>query len=486
MLLVSFQTKHFLFWVGIFIIVFGTYFAYNRITADVFTSPNYSQLDISENAVVTLNGQDISSSLTPGFFGDMDTFFYQIYNAPGRYIGDVTLVVNLPDNLSADLVKIEPIITYTSIPKANVATQGNKIIILGYGLDSQALFSLKLLIPKGYLDFPLGRLAGGFLQSQAILFWIVISAFLPTMTFFVLFKKLREQAKIRRSTQVNYKLSELPGMANPAVVAVLYNGKITSRAISAFVLQMANKGLLEIVFKNDHFSFARFGQQTKEFKDANLEPAEKALISKIFKDTGFKSSDEDVQFRITHRLFSDKIATFYYLIYDEAFSLGYFNQTPHLTHKKWRNGGLAVFFSGILGATLALLFAPVNLFWLWLGLVVAGGIIIKNSSQINYLSPKGLETLRKWKALKNYLTNPIAFTNQNNTDKIFTRFLPFALAMGVEEEWVQRFREVSVDVPEWYVCLDQEVTIKNFSQNLLNLLNWLSSAFTFIKDPRVE
>ena len=486
MLLVTFQTKHFLFWVGIFILVFGTYFAYNRITADVLTSPNRSELNINKNSAVTFNGQDISGSLSPGFFGEKDIFFYQIYNAPGEYIGDITLAVNLPEDLAAELVKIEPIITYTSIPKANVATQGNQIVITGRELNSQALFSVKLLIPKGYIDFPISRLISGFLQSQAILFWIVVSAFLPIMTFFILYKKLREQQKIRKSVQVNYELAELPGMANPAVVAVLNDGKITPRAISAFLLQMANKGLLEIVFKDDHFSFARYGQMTKDFKDANLEPAEKVLISKIFKDTGFKSSDEDIQLRITHRLFSDKIATFYFLVYEEAYSMGYFNQAPHLTHKKWRNIGLTIFFTGILGAVAVLLWAPVGLVFFWIGLVIAGALVVKNSARINNLSPKGLEILKKWKAFKNYLVNSTPLKNKNQSKNVFSRYLPFALALGAEEEWVQRFREVSVDVPEWYVCLDQEVTMKNFSQNLLNLLNWLSSAFTFIKDPRVE
>jgi hypothetical protein len=34
--------------------------------------------------------------------------------------------------------------------------------------------------------------------------------------------------------------------------------------------------------------------------------------------------------------------------------------------------------------------------------------------------------------------------------EVFDRYLPYAVAMGVEREWVRRFHDLAIPAPEWY------------------------------------
>ena len=188
---------------------------------------------------------------------------------------------------------------------------------------------------------------------------------------------------------------------------------------------MAKKGLLEIIFKDNGFVFGRLKALNKNI---TLEPAEKVLLSKLFRGVNYKANEGEVRWRFAHRLFSQKIALFYYLLYHEAFEKGLFVQEPSALHRHYRKWGLIFFFGGLLGVFLSWLWQMPNLVILWFSVMLAGVLVIKLSPRINFLSRYGLEELKSWLAFRNFLTSKRLFKQQDS--QILFDYLPFAVALS--------------------------------------------------------
>jgi uncharacterized membrane protein len=63
---------------------------------------------------------------------------------------------------------------------------------------------------------------------------------------------------------------------------------------------------------------------------------------------------------------------------------------------------------------------------------------------------KGSGEKAKWMAFYRYLKEMGEFRDQAAGAEIFERFLPYAIAFGVEKEWTSRFTALGVVAPVWY------------------------------------
>src|SRR5690606_17925407 len=66
-------------------------------------------------------------------------------------------------------------------------------------------------------------------------------------------------------------------------------------------------------------------------------------------------------------------------------------------------------------------------------------------------SKKGAEEAAKWIAFREYLENIEKYADLDNVAKDFDRYLPYAVAFGLEKSWIRRFSKVSATpIPSWY------------------------------------
>jgi hypothetical protein len=493
MLLVSVRKKHLIFWLILLIVSVGLWVGYNKILAEVVPlSPAggvwSQQLTITSQARADLGDKDISFALEPGISEDQtDGFFYKFLDNSGVSFSRLELTIILPDDLQADLVKVQPVLAYTDLPEVIVKKEGNQITVTGYQLGPQALFSLNMSIPRGYLSFPWYKTAWQFVKNQRVSFWLGISILLPLTALISFLVITNQQRRLKKQLKTEKQISRPPSQLSPAVVDIIFHNRVTPRAIASSLVDMANRGLIEIVFKDDRFSFSRLGLKAKQAGEgANLEPAEKVILSKLFRGEKFLAEEGEIRFRVAHRLFSNKIALFYYLLYHQAFEKGLFIQEPAGVHRHYRNWGLVIFFSGVAGLIISLLFIPASMALPWLGMVLAGVLFLRLSSRISFLSTAGLKELSRWMAFRNYLTSSQPLGGHLAEKKLLFDYLPYAIALDCEREWLVRFRDKTFSPPAWYVTFGSTVTRQSFGDSLLSLLRWLSESLTYAKDPSVE
>jgi hypothetical protein len=65
-------------------------------------------------------------------------------------------------------------------------------------------------------------------------------------------------------------------------------------------------------------------------------------------------------------------------------------------------------------------------------------------------TPEGAEAAAKWNAFKRYLDDIEKYEKLDEAKGVFDKFLPFAVAFGLERSWVNKFAAVNAPMPEWY------------------------------------
>jgi hypothetical protein len=65
-------------------------------------------------------------------------------------------------------------------------------------------------------------------------------------------------------------------------------------------------------------------------------------------------------------------------------------------------------------------------------------------------TPQGVQEQGRWEAFRNYLRDLERYQDLNTARDTFERFLPYAVALGVERDWVRRFRDLQLPGPTWY------------------------------------
>ncbi|HJW27656.1 MAG TPA: hypothetical protein VJ508_00220, partial [Saprospiraceae bacterium] len=98
-----------------------------------------------------------------------------------------------------------------------------------------------------------------------------------------------------------------------------------------------------------------------------------------------------------------------------------------------------VFADFVLGIVLA--FIGLGFF----GLVMAGA-----SSAMPVKTRHGTEMKAAWLAFKRYLENISKYTKLEEATDQFDKYLPYAIAFGLDRSWINTFTRVNTPIPYWY------------------------------------
>jgi hypothetical protein len=208
-------------------------------------------------------------------------------------------------------------------------------------------------------------------------------------------------------------------------------------------------------------------------------------MDKIFLPKQKKVDNVDVEERIARHIFSRKIALVFLDIYNDGGHLGFFKDNPFYIHLKFRMIGILTFFVGLLGYIIFAVFYPDPKFvlFLWIALIIFGMTIVNLAPSLTGFSEKGKSERDEWVKFRNFLAEPSLIEGY---DDYFERYLPYAIAMGVEAEWAARFASANFIMPKWYDYYGELAGIENFARSFLPVLQILSNELTASSDPLVR
>lgn len=457
--------------------------------------PNYStisqenlNIEVKENGKVLINGKSSPGALK------IYPEYYEVrilaLDNPGSFISSFRATMNLPADVSYDQIEqiiygVHGVSSYRTnfLPPKTLIYEADNIA-------SQATLSIVARLPKSILTPPLSKVIIYNLTNVPAPIYLGIAIALPILTFIIMLVMVIK----RRKDQILYlgvsPINKPPDKTPPAVAGVLIDGQVGTREITATIISLACRGYIYITRKGNYFSFGkRKGIDYSDLeKNKDLRLFEKILLSKIFEPGSYRSTREDVEWRVGHHIFSRKIAQVFLEVYNETTRLGYFIENPAKVHLRWKYTGMALFLLGLLGFAHTAFFAPDPKFTLifWLGEIIASIVITRLSGLMPTRSAKGSQALHWWMAFRNYLKQKAPIEPGTNLMDKFVEYLPYAIVFGVEAEWTRRFAQEPFCKPDWYESTEPVSILDNFVEGLFPLMNFVGTILARSHEPTVE
>src|SRR5690606_30294236 len=86
----------------------------------------------------------------------------------------------------------------------------------------------------------------------------------------------------------------------------------------------------------------------------------------------------------------------------------------------------------------------------FVSLLILGVTMLIFAQQMPRRTQAGAEAAAKWEAFRRYLMEIERYQNVEEAKAIFSSYLPYAVAFGLERAWVRKFARVNTPAPHWY------------------------------------
>jgi uncharacterized membrane protein len=248
---------------------------------------------------------------------------------------------------------------------------------------------------------------------------------------------------------------EPPDGLSPAEAGTLVDNRAAMRDITSTIVDLAVRGyltieevekssLLHLISNKDYVFHLKKG--AKEW--AGLKAHELVLLAAVFSN-GLLT---DVALSSLENRFYTNLPQIKNSIFAELMELGYFHQRPDYVRNTIVGGGIAIgvvifVLSNSVAQQMGMAPAPFLIAGVLTGAIIAGfGWIISARTM------KGVRALASVLGFEDFLSRVEAdqLNRVGETPQTFEKFLPFAMALGVEKKWVGAFQNIYSQPPSWY------------------------------------
>lgn len=249
-------------------------------------------------------------------------------------------------------------------------------------------------------------------------------------------------------------LNEPPAGITPGVAGTLVDEQADLQDVIATLVDLARRGVLVVeeqgkpnlagLLTSRDWVFSR----GPEFGSA-LAPHEQKLIKAL----GLRQKDS-VSLSAMRNRFYTKIPGIRNALYNQLVAGGYYQRRPDRVRGAYAALAtwlmVVTFVVGCLVVTVALDFTDVGLLLpIGLGATTLAFFIV--SGQMPVRTRKGAEAKMRLEAFKRYLQNIEKYTNVQAATEQFEKYLPYAIAFGLDRTWISKFAAVNTPAPTWYV-----------------------------------
>jgi len=301
---------------------------------------------------------------------------------------------------------------------------------------------------KGFVNEPgTSDLIKQFLASN----WPI---FFPIPVFLFMFWLWYTRGRDPRVGPIAVQYAPPEGMS-PAEAGALVDETAAMRDITATIVDLAvrgyivieekdKQGMMGLVHNKDYVFHLKKGP--KEW--TGLKSHELVLLAGIFSN-GLLT---DVELSSLQNEFYKNLPSITNSIFDELMELGYFQHRPDYVRSAFVGGGVVLgvlfFFMGT-AASQKMGMAPAPFF---IAAILSGGIIAGFGWFMRAHTAKGVKALAGVLGFEDFLTHVEAdhLDRISQTPETFEKFLPYAMALGVEKKWVGAFQNIYTQPPSWY------------------------------------
>jgi uncharacterized protein (TIGR04222 family) len=412
---------------------------------------SYQVFDEGENRVIQVNFAlaDTTASWTfryraegaIHFFDEGDELRWYVFDAETPVpIDRVSATVRLPGAVQAADMR-GAIQTGSTVRQDLASPEPGVMRYQGEGVPPYTEFWIVTGFPKEVVEFQwTWRRVAAFLVPK-------VGFMLPIAAFLIMLLLWRRRGRDEPQGVFAKYVTGLPSDIPPGVAGALVDERVDVKEVVATIVDLARRGYLEILEEKEEGLI--FDKKRTAFQ--RLLPLDDLL--------GFERKVADALFDDhPDRVTTDQLKNRFYRhvqpicadIYDEVSRRGFFRRNPNSVRNAWLGIGIGV---GLVLVGLGVLLAMNDIagygFWL-LGAVLATLIVLGFSRVMPQRTPRGAQEQGRWEAFRNYLRDLDRYQDLPTARETFENYLPYAVAFGVERDWVRRFQELHVPGPTWY------------------------------------
>jgi uncharacterized membrane protein YgcG len=249
---------------------------------------------------------------------------------------------------------------------------------------------------------------------------------------------------------------EPPDQLTPGEAGTLVDNSADMRDITASIVDLAVRGyivieehqkdrMLGLIHDKDY----NFIVQKGRAEWAKLKPHEQSLLEGLF-TTG--TVGESVSMSSLENQFYQNLPGIKSNIFSSLITHGYYSRRPDSVRNAYIVGGVAVgFFIFLAGAKVAsnLGMAPLTFA---IAAILTAAVICAFGWFMPAHTEQGARALEGVLGFEDFLVHVESdrFNRMIKTPEMFEKFLPFAMALGVEKNWSRAFQGIMTQPPQWY------------------------------------
>ena len=247
------------------------------------------------------------------------------------------------------------------------------------------------------------------------------------------------------------RLSEPPSDLPAGVVGTLVDERADVQDVVASLVDLANRGILRIAEEQNpelQGSSLDYRLELLRPDPTGLRAYEKTILATLFAGDAREVRLSDLKHR-----FVASIPLFQDQLHAEVVRAGLFHGDPDQARRRYRAIGNGLLFVGFGGGLVALfvLGAYVELAWLpFIALALLGGFARWQSAHMPQRTRRGALEAARWRAFARFLREQDDAVHLEAERPHFETWLPYAVALGVDQTWVRNLASVGTPRPRWY------------------------------------
>jgi hypothetical protein len=249
-------------------------------------------------------------------------------------------------------------------------------------------------------------------------------------------------------------ITQPPADVPPGIAGTLIDERADVADVIATLMDLARRGYLVIEESSESSPVRLVSKEftLKKVPDppnlAALNPFERQLYDSVFR------GPDTVRFSDLNQRFYTQMPGLQTKLYETAVQLGQFKSSPQSVRSSYGCLGTFLLVAVIGGGFLAVpLFSDMTstLICPVLAATVVAGLLMWLGQHMPAKTRKGAEGAALSRAFRNYLANLEKYAKPEEVKDQFEKYLPYAIAFGLERTWINRFRKLpDVPIPGWY------------------------------------
>ena len=384
------------------------------------------------------------------FFEDHDELYWNVtgdeWDVP---IGDASAQIFLPAGVTGVRTN-EFTGAYRSRGQdAMVTTSGSSVeVSMQRPLSFHEGLTIVVGMDKGFVSEPgTSDLINQFIASN----WPIV---LPIPVFLFMFWLWYTRGRGPRVAAIAVQYAPPEGLS-PAEAGTLVDENAAMRDITATIVDLAvrgyivieekdKSGIMGLIHSKEYVFHLKKGLQ----EWPNLKAHEIALLAGIF-GNGMQT---DVDLSSLQNVFYKKLPTIKNNIFDALMEHGYFQHRPDYVRTGYVTAGIFIAVLLYLTGNWLSQKTGVALVPFFIAAIVSGGVIAGFGWFMPARTADGAKAFAGVLGFEDFLTHVEAdhMDRINQTPETFEKFLPYAMALGVEKKWVGAFQNIYSQPPAWY------------------------------------